>query len=925
MPIFEEEIDSSNFGDSKFDLDAEPIYDKYDDNYNLIIGFKNHMKEFKFFEALDVENSDQQVVKCKSQFVVYSEDTMFYDMVVEFQFSALSDQLYHSPDHHNDVRRKVVNQVIQHCGVIGVKLVMFPKKYASGSEKRKRKKQQEDFISSQRGSLDKFFKKRGVSSENQSENEVTEGVQDIGENENEVAERVEDIGENENEVAEGVEDIGEHENDQTENMEETNVLESENIEINCVSEPLEGTMPLNIYDPRVWDSLDGKMRDLLVEKGPIRETNIVFPKDNLNRGFSLDYFSQKMSNGELSDRKWLVYSKDLDKSQLANEGINDWKHLGDKLKQHEKSREHLSNLRAWNELRVRLSTNQTIDKELQEQIKKDTEHWKEVMVRVISVIKRLAMNNIAFRGTNEKIYEDSNGNFLGFLESIGEFDPIMKHHFRLIQNKNIHYHYLSHKIQNELIAMLASSVKSAIIKKIKEAKYFSVILDCTPDASHKEQMTLIIRCVDVASCPIKVEEYFLEFLNVEDTSGLGLFNELQAALSSLDLDIDDVRGQGYDNGSNMRGKHQGVQKRLLDINPRAFYMSCDELTLKSLSATRWESRIESVKAIKSQFPKIKEALIKLAEVGDAYDNHLSWEVGKLLDGEFSSFDFILSLVIWHDISNKINMVSKNLQAGDMILDVAIKSLKGLISFFEKYREDGFNSAIIDAKEIANEMGIESVFPVKRRVIRKRHFDEIPNTDREQQSAQEDFRTDYFLVLVDMALSQLKSRFEQMESFEYVFGFLFEASQLVSLDDEEMKNCCLKLELALKHGELSDIDAKYLLSELQILQEMLPNEAYETGKPWNSIKIMEFAKEMDMFPNILVAYRILLTVPVTVASAERSFSKLKLLKSYLRTTMTQDRLNGLAILSIEKNMLKNVEVEHIIDDFASKNARRSHFR
>ncbi|PRQ50811.1 putative HAT dimerization domain-containing protein [Rosa chinensis] len=59
--------------------------------------------------------------------------------------------------------------------------------------------------------------------------------------------------------------------------------------------------------------------------------------------------------------------------------------------------------------------------------------------------------------------------------------------------------------------------------------------------------------------------------------------------------------------------------------------------------------------------------------------------------------------------------------------------------------------------------------------------------------------------------------------------------------------------------------------------------------------------------------------------ERSFSKLKLLKSYLRTTMTQDRLNGLAILSIEKNMLKNIELQHIIDDFASKSVRRNHFR
>ena len=103
------------------------------------------------------------------------------------------------------------------------------------------------------------------------------------------------------------------------------------------------------------------------------------------------------------------------------------------------------------------------------------------------------------------------------------------------------------------------------------------------------------------------------------------------------------------------------------------------------------------------------------------------------------------------------------------------------------------------------------------------------------------------------------------------------------------------------------------------------EAYETDKPWTSIKIMEFAKKMDMFPNVMVAYRILLTVPVTVASAERSFSKLKLLKSYLRTSMTQDRLNGLAILSIERTMLGSVDYEKIIHDFASRNARRNHFR
>jgi len=65
----------------------------------------------------------------------------------------------------------------------------------------------------------------------------------------------------------------------------------------------------------------------------------------------------------------------------------------------------------------------------------------------------------------------------------------------------------------------------------------------------------------------------------------------------------------------------------------------------------------------------------------------------------------------------------------------------------------------------------------------------------------------------------------------------------------------------------------------------------------------------------------LTLPVTVATAERSFSKLKLIKTYLRNTMQDDRLNGLAVLSIENAEARKLDVSKIIDDFASRKALR----
>ncbi|XP_038697967.1 zinc finger MYM-type protein 1-like [Tripterygium wilfordii] len=620
--------------------------------------------------------------------------------------------------------------------------------------------------------------------------------------------------------------------------------------------------PLNIYDPGNWDNINQKFRDLLVEKGPIRILDIDFGVDDLGRHFSSNYYER-------------LFKQDHNTSRMTTDGFNDWKHLSERLKAHETSSEHLVCMTKWIELQVRLRKLETIDKSVQEQIDREKEHWRQVLKRIIALVKTLARNNLAFRGHKEKLYEGRNENFF----------------------------------------------------------------------SHDEQLSLILRCVDVSVKPIKVEEFFIQFLKVDDTSGLGLFNVLKDILNTLDLDVGDIRGQGYDNGSNMKGKHKGVQNRLLMENPGAFYTPCGchslnltlcdmgnsceraisffgvvqriyslfasstkrwnilmpyvgNLTLKPFSQTRWESRVESVKAIRYQSPQVRDALIDLVNTSE--DPKTKSEAQSLATNEIESFEFLISLIIWYNLLFAVNTVSKTLQAEDMDIKIAVEKLRGLILFFEQYRETGFVEAIIEAKEIASAMDIEPVFKTKRLIRRKRQFDEINNEDLIR-SVEESFRVDYFLYIVDKSISSFRSRFEQLQLYGETFGFLFDLKKLHSIDNESLISYCTKLENFLKCDNLYDIDARDLALELKVLCNIFPEEVKKPIEILNHLQMLDGG-----FRNTWIAYRILLTIPITVASAERSFSKLKLIKSYLRSTMSQERLNGLAMLSIDSDLVEKVD-------------------
>ena len=87
--------------------------------------------------------------------------------------------------------------------------------------------------------------------------------------------------------------------------------------------------------------------------------------------------------------------------------------------------------------------------------------------------------------------------------------------------------------------------------------------------------------------------------------------------------------------------------------------------------------------------------------------------------ELENFKFLLGMIIWYDILFVINEGSKNLQHQDMHIDIVMDQLKGLVSFFEKYRKNGFTYAMITTKEVAKEMEIKPKFCEKRVIRRKK--------------------------------------------------------------------------------------------------------------------------------------------------------------------------------------------------------------
>ena len=116
-----------------------------------------------------------------------------------------------------------------------------------------------------------------------------------------------------------------------------------------------------------------------------------------------------------------------------------------------------------------MSSHATIDEANERIMRSEKERWWNIFLRLFAIVQYLAENNLAFRGSIDQLYQPQNGNFLGMVELIAKFDPVIKEHLRRIKYEVIHDHYLGKTIQNELINIMGSKVRDTIITSIKKA------------------------------------------------------------------------------------------------------------------------------------------------------------------------------------------------------------------------------------------------------------------------------------------------------------------------------------------------------------------------------------------------------------------------------------------------------------------------
>ena len=558
--------------------------------------------------------------------------------------------------------------------------------------------------------------------------------------------------------------------------------------INALSEL--GAISLDVGE---WETANwtGVMKDSIISKGipPMPKT---FPRDSGDRQVTESIFVHSLANKEPIKRDWLTWSPSKEaffcfpcllfskvdissKPKLCRPGVGfshrnhkqGWKKLLDRVKEHHNSEQHGQLTMDWKDRLRDLKNSTSVDSMLIRQRSAEVLKWRNILKRYIDCLLYLTRQRLALRGSDNTLIGESKGNFLALLELLAKYDPFLDNHLQEVKLANQEgkpiISYLSGTSQNQLLALCGDKVREEILKRRQQSKYYGLICDATPDKSRTEQTTVIIRYVHFDGNQWKVEESFLEFLDYNMKKGAQLAELYLSRLAHHKIPVQEMRAQGYDNGSNMAGIHKGVQAEILRVNHHALFSPCAahslnlsgvhavrsttgsqkyfrnlqrlyvlfssspsrweilkkhlKISFKPQSETRWSERVDAIKPVAQQQPSV---LSSLKELLDNYGSSLTVDAKattKDLAKYFSTFESILHGTVWLKVMQAIQEVNLLLQHRGMSLERQVLLMDKLLQDLNKLR-DSWSLLLQEAKHVANAMKIESsLVPIGGRPIR----------------------------------------------------------------------------------------------------------------------------------------------------------------------------------------------------------------
>lgn len=705
-------------------------------------------------------------------------------------------------------------------------------------------------------------------------------------------------------------------------------------------------------------------------QGPFHESRRTYASGKSVRFCTPRLFFGKKANGETYKREWLLYSQTKGSlycfvcklfgnkciatapSQFAVDGFSDWRNVI-AIEHHENSSAHKDFMLTYLSRRQGLG----ITKNLEAQVKEERKYWQNVLQRVIAVIQTLAERGLAFRGHDESFGSIHNGNFLGLLELVAQFDPFLASHIARYGNKGKgNPSYLSKTVCDELIDLMSDKVHKVIVEEIQSAGYFSLSVDSTPDLSHTDQLSIILRYVSPSDG--KPVERFLTFLNLKSHTGEEMANLVLSYLEGCKIDIAKCRGQSYDNAANMSGRYKGMQQKILEHNKYAAFIPCaahtlnligrsavdcctiavnffstvqllytffsasthrwavlkkligNDSVLKSLSDTRWEAHAVATSAILQSYSKILDALDEIAEdINQKGETRLE---AQNISNKMQEFEFIFMLTLWNDILQVFRRTSKGLQEEGLDLKTCANLYHSLSDHLVEMRNQ-FEKFEGEARKIFP----NGEYKETRRRTRKKQVND-GNAEEVDLNPRDKFRIETFNVIIDTLNAQMQRRGEVYYEVSQKFSFLADLNKSCSEYENDIQ--------LLLEAYPEDFNENFLGEFNHFLKYVrIKYESLETKVTHSDLYEMIIKDKVKcVFPNIEVAFRIFHSLMITNCSAERSFSQLKRLKNPQRTKICQDKLNSLALMCIEADILRQINFDDVISEFALNKARKKMF-